>query len=70
MTSDTIDAFFDDLRQQVDQHIIVDDEDTLARVALLVPRLVDALRRTLPFTSEGLPALSEVEATILSVTQV
>lgn len=62
-------AFFSDLRSQVDGDMIVDDEDTLARIALIVPSLIEALYRTLPFTNEGLPALRAAEQTILSVTE-
>lgn len=61
-------AFFSDLRTQVEGDVIVDDEDTLARIALLVPTLIDALNRTLPFTGEGLFALREAERTIQAVT--
>lgn len=61
-------AFFSDLRTQVEEDVIVDDEDTLARIALLVPTLIDALNRTLPFTGEGLFALREAERTIQAVT--
>ena len=68
MFMETVDSFFDDLRAQVDQRIIVDDEETLARVALLVPVLLDALRRTLPDPDAGHPALLQAEETIRSVT--
>lgn len=61
-------AFFSDLRTQVEEDVIVDDEDTLARIALLVPTLIDALNSTLPFTGEGLFALREAERTIQAVT--
>jgi len=60
-------AFFSDLSSQIEQDVIVDDEETLARIAMVVPSLIDALYRTLPFTSEGLPALRAAEQAIASV---
>lgn len=50
--------FFDLLNDQISENIIVEDELALARLAALLPGLLEAIRQTLEFTNVAEPALA------------
>lgn len=64
------DAFFSDLQAQVEEDVIVEDEETLARIALLVPMLMDVLRRVDPQNPEAAAALAVAEETIRKANEI
>lgn len=58
------DKFFDFLRTQVEEQSIVEDDLELAKLALLVPELCDALAKAQPLSDAGSSVLAKAMAVV------
>lgn len=67
MTGEDVADYFIGLAAQLHDECIVEDEDDLARLALLLPSLCDALRQADPVSAVAASALARAEQVMAEI---